>query len=40
MIKNWKEQMAIARQTYDRGMRTATLENYSAGMVALQPLCE
>ncbi len=39
MIKNWQNQIAIIRDTFDRGMRTAAFEKYIAGMNALQPIC-
>jgi hypothetical protein len=39
LTKNWKEQMTIARYTYQRGMRTAAFEKYVVGMNALQSLC-
>lgn len=39
MAANWKEQMAIVRETFERAMRIQAFEKYSAGMGALTPVC-
>jgi hypothetical protein len=39
MAANWREQMAIVRETFERPMRIQAFEKYSEGMGTLTPIC-